>query len=382
MLLKTLLSPKITLAKTGFSKQNPEKFQDKIKQIMSQQASPKKTKSAATAVGHKNLFTAIATALIDRFNQKGLIPPLDTQLRIDGKTCLVTGANSGLGKAVATQLAARGGHVIMACRSGIPAAGEDVKRDSGNSNVEMMHVDLADLDSINTFCDQLAARQIRLDIVVFNAGLMPLNARKSPQGFELMFAVHFLANRLLMKRWLADGVIAPLAEKSSTPEKEAPRIIFVSSETHHSSDPIDFNRFGEFSDYGLKDGIKQYGKSKLHMCTFASELSRRLNTTKHTSVAVHSLCPGPIASNIARESPALLKPLMKPIMRFFFRPPDIAAEPVMYLACASEMGTRSGVYLHMMREKPLSADASDPQNGKLLWDKSEALLKSWQEAKQ
>lgn len=325
--------------------------------------------SGANAVGHKNVFTAVTTAIYDIFTKKEQIPPLSPDVRIDGKTCLVTGANSGLGKAVAIQLAQRGGRVIMACRSGIPEAGEDVKRISGNPNVDMMQVDLSDLDSINQFCDQLKAKKVKLDIVISNAGLMPLNARKSPQGFELMFAVHFMANRLMVERWLKDGVLSP-AKK----DEAAPRVVFVSSEAHQSSEPIDFQNFGEFVDFGLKDGLKHYAYTKLHLCTFAQELSRRTNPTDQTEIAVHSLCPGPIASNIARESPAFIKPLLAPIMKLLFRTPEQAAEPVIYLACAPEMGRRTGAYLHMMREKPASPLATDHNNGAQLWQKSEMLM--------
>lgn len=333
----------------------------------------RKTKSISAsgpnAVGHKNVFTAVTTAVYDLFTKKEQIPPLSPDICIDGKTCLVTGANSGLGKAVAIQLAQRGGRVIMACRSGIPEAGEDVKRLSGNPNIEMMQVDLSDLKSIHHFCDQLKEKNIKLDIVISNAGLMPLNARKSPQGFELMFAVHFMANRLMVERWLKDGVINPAKKGES-----APRIVFVSSEAHQSSEPIDFQTFGEFVDFGLKDGLKHYAYTKLHLCTFAQELSRRTNPSEQTEIAVHSLCPGPIASNIARESPAFIKPLLAPIMKLLFRTPEQAAEPVIYLACSPEMGQRTGAYFHMMREKTASPLATDTQNGTELWQKSEVLL--------
>lgn len=328
-----------------------------------------KEKSGANAVGHKSIVTAVATALYDIFSNKGQLPPLDKQVRIDGKVCLVTGANSGLGKAVAIQLAQRGGRVIMVCRSGIPDAGEEVKRLSGNSQVEMLQADLSDLASVTRLCDQLRDRGVVVDIAVMNAGLMPLNARRSAQGFELMFAVHFLANRLMIERWLKDGVIRPAVGSS-----EPARIVFVSSEAHQSSAPIDFKHFGAFVDYGMKDGMKHYAMSKLHLSTYAAELSRRLNPAGRIAVGVHSLCPGPIASNIARESPAFIKPILAPIMKWFFRSPDAAAEPVIYLACAPALADRSGVYLHMMREKSASGEALDPDNGRQLWTLSESVI--------
>lgn len=323
-----------------------------------------------SGVGHGNAATATLTGILDLFSRKGRIPGLAEDERIDGRVCLVTGANSGLGKAVAIDLARRGGHVILAGRSGIPEAGEDVKRASGSRSVEMLRVDLSDLESVSDLCDEIARRGLRLDISVLNAGLMPLRARRTAQGFEVMFAVHFLANRLLLERWLADGVIRPAA-----PGAQRPRVLFVSSEAHRSASPIDFERFGEFKDYGLRDGMAHYAASKLHLCTFASELSRRLNPGPDVAVAVHSLCPGPVASGIAREAPVWLKPIVQPALRLLFRSPEAAAEPVVYLACSQRIEERTGLYLHMMREKAVAPEAASPQNGALLWERSAELLK-------
>lgn len=328
-------------------------------------------KSGANAVGHKGIVSAMVTAIYDRFNNRGLLPPPPMDARVDGKTILITGANSGLGKSIAVQLAQRGGHIIMACRSGHPDAAEEVKRLSGSKKVELLYVDLADLESVKKLCDDIKTRDIKLDIAIMNAGLMPLNARRSPQGFELMFAVHFLANRLLMSRWLDDGIIIPSADGQNVP-----RIIFVASEAHQSADPIDFEKLGAFEDYGMRDGMKHYGRTKLLLCTYAAELSRRLNPDGEVRVAVHALCPGPIASNIAREAPGYLKPILGPIMRWLFRSPEQAAEPVIFLACDPSMGKRTGVYLHMMREKAMSPLASDPVNGSQLWQRSIALLQT------
>ncbi len=316
------------------------------------------------------IFEALRKAVRDRAAVRPEIEPLSASVRIDGKTCLVTGANSGLGKAVAIDLATRGGHVLMACRGGHPDAGEDVKAASGSDRVEMLRVDLSDMPSVHRLCDELRDRGTRIDIAVLNAGLMPRRARRTPQGFEIMFAVHFLANRVLVDRWLRDGTVRPAARI-----EDAPRIVLVSSEAHRSAEPIDFDRFGEFRDYGVRDGIKHYGASKLVMSTFASELSRRLNQDGEGHVVVHSLCPGPVRSAIAREAPLLLKPLVYPLMRLFFLPPTRAAVPVSYLCCADDAGQRSGIYLHMMREKRPSKLATSRSNGARLWEASEALVR-------
>ncbi|MCZ0954750.1 MAG: SDR family NAD(P)-dependent oxidoreductase [Rhodospirillaceae bacterium] len=318
---------------------------------------------------YSGIVDAVSAAVIDRLSQKQTITPVPGSVRIDGKVCLVTGSNSGLGRAVAIDLAKRGGHIIMACRNGHPEAGDDVRRIAGSDRVEMLKVDLADLDSVHRLCDRLERRGRRLDIIVLNAGLMPRSARRSPQGFELMFAVHFLANRLLIDRFLGDGLIQP-----SVRDEERPRIVIVASEAHRSAGPIDFDDLGAFSDYGLKDGLKYYAASKLRLCTYAHELSRRLNPEGEVRVAVNSLCPGPVNSNIAREAPPFLKPVLYPVMKLLFASPEKAARPVIYLCCAEKMGRHSGVYLHLMREKPASPLARDVAAGARLWQASASLL--------
>jgi NAD(P)-dependent dehydrogenase (short-subunit alcohol dehydrogenase family) len=329
--------------------------------------------TGATGVGHRNAASATLTAIMDRFSQAGKIEGPRPDDRLDGRSCLVTGASSGLGKAVAIDLARRGAHVVMACRSGIPEVGEEVKRLSGSQDVEMLAVDLADLDSVHRLADALKSRGRNLDVVVLNAGLMPAKAYRSTQGFEVMFGVHFLANRLLVDRLLADGVIAPGGAQADAP---IPRIVFVSSESHRSAAPIDFDRFGEFVDYGIRDGMGQYGSTKLHMCTLACELSRRLNPDDDVRVAVHALCPGPINSNITRDAPGLLKPVLDVVLGIFFQSPEKAAPPVVHLACARSIEGESGLYLHMLRRKDPSPEAMDPRKGALLWEKSTKLLEA------
>ena len=203
----------------------------------------------------------------------------------------------------------------------------------------MLKVDLADLASVHRLCDELRGDVPEVDVAVLNAGVMPRRPSRSTQGHELMFAVHFLANRVLVDRLLADGVIRPC----HTPG-HAPRIVVVSSESHRTADAIDFERLGAFTPYRFSDGLKFYGLSKLVQCTYVHELSRRLNPQGSVRVSVHALCPGPINSAIAREAPLLLKPLLGGVMRTFFASPERAVAPVSYLCCSAAAGQRTGIY--------------------------------------
>jgi NAD(P)-dependent dehydrogenase (short-subunit alcohol dehydrogenase family) len=326
---------------------------------------------------HGNPVTAVLSGLLDQRSKEPKVDPVPPSVSLEGRTCLVTGANSGLGKGIAIRLAKRGAHVIMACRSGIPEAGEEVKAASGNSKVEMIQVDLSDFDSISAFCDQLRDRGITLDVAIFNAGVVPVTSRKNKHGLELMFAVNFLAKFVVLERLLHDGVIPNAVYGNNSRADDPPRVIFVSSETHRSSIPIDFDTFGEPIEYGVADGVKYYGLSKLHLTTYFHELSRRLNPEAggNPDVCVHALCPGAVNSNMAREAPAWLKPVLKPVMSIFFQSPDKAAIPVDYLVCSDEMGSKTGAYMHMMRVKDSSEPSMDPEKGALLWSKTEALLR-------
>jgi len=327
---------------------------------------------------HSNPVTAVLSGLLDQRSKDPKVAPVPHGVRLDGRTCLVTGANSGLGKAIAIRLAARGAHVIMACRSGIPEAGQDVRAASGSDKVEMMQVDLSDFDSMTAFCDQLRDRNVTLDVAVFNAGVVPVTSRQSKHGLELMFAVNFLAKFVLLNRLLHDGVIPNTVFGHNSRAEDPPRVIFVSSETHRSSIPIDFDTFGEPVEYGVSDGVKYYGLSKLHLTTYFQELSRRLNpgaNGDNPDVCVHALCPGAVNSNMAREAPTWLKPILKPVMALFFQSPEKASVPVDYLVASSEMGGKTGEYMHMLRIKDPSEASMDPENGGLLWGKTEELLR-------
>ena len=95
-------------------------------------------------------------------------------------------------------------------------------------------------------------------------------------------------------------------------------------------------------------------------------------------MAVHSLCPGAVATKIAREAPQSIQWLIGPFMRTLFRSPEAAIKPIIYLACAADAGQRTGMYLHCMQEKNVSAHASNPSNGRVLWDLSDEMISKYE----
>jgi NAD(P)-dependent dehydrogenase (short-subunit alcohol dehydrogenase family) len=308
------------------------------------------------------ISAALSGALATRTKHERTVALSDSD-RVDGKTALVTGANRGLGKAVAIQLAQRGARVVMACRTGLPEAGEEVARASGTSSIEMLQVDLADLHSVVALCEQLAAAERTLDIVVLNAGVVPSSARPTTQGFELMFGVNYLANVLLVERLMARGVIRPKKENP-------PRLVFVSSETHRDVGTVEFQSLGHFTPYDAMGSMKVYGYSKLLLEVYAADLSRRLGQ----GASVHSLCPGAVDTDIAREAPEWVKPALGMVMKKFFRAPHDAAKPVTYLCCARELEGHTGRYLHGMVEKRPAGQTRDTAIGRRLLRDSQRLI--------
>ncbi|MGB1581563.1 MAG: SDR family NAD(P)-dependent oxidoreductase [Nevskiales bacterium] len=325
---------------------------------------------------YNNPVSATLNGIIDLFRKKPRIGTLQDNERLDGKTCLVTGANSGLGRATAIALAKRGAHVIMACRSGIPEAGEELKKLSGSDKIEMVKLDLSDLASVKACCAELKRRQIQLDRVILNAGIVPKKPLSTAQGFEMMFGVHFLANVQFLLQLLADGTIPNnrFAQQANARLQDPPRIVFVSSETHRSGTPIDMQTLGEFVDYGTMGSIAQYGHSKLVMTTWLQELARRLNGPDGLEVAVHCLCPGPINSNIARDAPAAFKPVLGVVMGLLFASPEKACEPVVYLSTAEGIQGQTALYLHLMTQKPPAAQSLEEDLAAQVWTAAENFL--------
>jgi NAD(P)-dependent dehydrogenase (short-subunit alcohol dehydrogenase family) len=318
--------------------------------------------------GYKNPFSATMEGIRAVFMKQEKVGSLTDSDRLEGKTVLIDGASSGLGFAVAEQLAARGARVIMACRSGIPGKGEEIKKRTGNKNIEMVHVDYADMVSIRKFIKTVKEKYCPLDIVISNAAMVPSVSRKTPQGLEEMFMVNYLSKFIMINGLLDEGCL----RKDG---KENARIVFVSSESHRHPPAFDWNAFGVFKSYGMKKTVEYYGYYKLLLTTFAYELSQRLNAKGNPPVSVFSLCPGPVNSGIAREAPALFQPLMKLVFAMFFKSPRKAAEPVLFLAVSKDLEGKPFDYLFKMSRKEIDEKASDRENGKKLWKMSEELIK-------
>ena len=335
-------------------------------------------------------FTATLTGIRDLFRRQIPAGTLNPSDRLDGRTVLVDGASSGLGFAIAVDVARRGARVIMACRSGIPEMGEKVKKRSGNQDVHMLQVDFSDINSITgliadlrSLCGEGAGGGV--DIFICNAGIVPRQSRKTPQGLEEMFMVNYfskfiLVNLLLENKCFSGAGNTPADQKSKIVPRRSdiPRIIFIASESHRNPEQFEWSDFGKYREYSIGKSIELYGYYKLLLTAFSAELSRRLNPDGVTNFSVFSMCPGPVNSNIAREAPKAFIPLLKLVFGIFFKSPSKAAIPAVYLAASPDLEGKAFDYLFLMSRKEVDEKASDPQNGKRLWKLSEEL---WQNFK-
>jgi NAD(P)-dependent dehydrogenase (short-subunit alcohol dehydrogenase family) len=313
-------------------------------------------------------LAATYKGISDLFKKQERVGVLNSEDRLVGKKVLITGSSSGLGLAAAKDLAQLGAEVIMAIRSGIPKKGEEVKKASASNKVHMIHVDLSDFDSIINLVKTVKSKFGKIDILICNAAVVSKKARKTKHGLEEMFSVNYLAKFVLVNLMLKEDLF-------NNDGKDLPRIIFVSSESHRNPDDFEWDDFGKFKEYGMGKSVERYGYYKLLMTTFSQELSRRINLNQKTEFSVFALCPGPVNSNIAREAPAIFQPLMKLVFKIFFRSPERACEPLVYLAASKDVESKATDYLFLMSRKPVDEKAADQQNGKRLWQATEDLLK-------
>jgi len=322
-----------------------------------------------------NPVIATLAGVKDFFRKQDLEGRLKDTDRADGKTVLVTGANSGLGFGLSVEYAKRGAHVIMACRRQIPEAGEKVKELSGSDKVEMRYVDFSKIDTIHAFCEGLKQDGITLDIAVLNAGVALPESRPTDSGLEEMFLVNYVSNAILSTRLLDLGVIrnnSIAGNRVGTPSN----ILFISSDSHQGSSYIDYEQFGTYEKYGVTKGMNYYSYYKLVMNTFATELSRKLNS-KELDVEVNVMCPGPVNSNITKEAPWLLRKVLNGIFYIIFKSPIKASQPILYMTLSPEFRGKTNEYLHMFNQKRMDEKTYEVEEGKKLWSATYELLKKY-----
>lgn len=272
---------------------------------------------------------------------------------LTGHVCVVTGANSGIGKATARGLAEHGAQVVMVCRSEErgTAARHDIVDATGNDQVDLLLADLAVQDEVRTLGDDLRGRYDRLDVLVHNAGVFNGEREETPDGLELTFAVNHLAPFLLTHR-VAEHMI-----DTAETHGEA-RIVTVGSEAHRGT-RIDFDDLQGEDGY---NGLHAYSQSKLANVLFTHELARRL---QHTGVTANCVHPGVVATNIWRGSDWLSR--IARLFQWLYRSPDEGARGPLYLAAAKDVQGVSGCYFKDDERAKPAPVAYDERVAARLW---------------
>ena len=271
---------------------------------------------------------------------------------MDGRTVLVTGANTGIGKATALALAREGWRVYVAARSA--AAGEaavsSIKAATGNDAVFLLMLDLADLTSVRDCAKSFLEPYEPLHVLINNAGVAGRRGL-TKQGFELMFGVnhlgHFLLTQLLLDRLASSGPA---------------RVVTVSSDAHYQARGIDWDALRRPA-RGVT-GLGEYAVSKLCNVLFSQELARR---TAGTGVTTYALHPGVVASDIWRRVPWPVRPFVTRRML----PVEQGAATSVYCATSPAVAAQSGLFYEKCASRPAS-EVATPVLGGELWERSEA----------
>jgi retinol dehydrogenase 12 len=269
-----------------------------------------------------------------------------------GRTFLVTGGNTGIGLATATELARRGGRVYVGCRSEAKGshAVASIVAATGNVNVSFLPLDLADLASVRACADEFLATGQPLHVLINNAGVAGRGGLTS-DGFELLFGVNHLGHFALTTALLGCLVASAPA-----------RVVTVSSNGHFQAQGIDFTALRRRT-RGLT-GLHAYAVAKLCNVLFAQELGRRLDGQGVTTYALH---PGVVASDIWRQVPWPVRPIVTARMLT----PEQGAQTTLYCATSATAGGQSGRYYEDSQERSPS-DVATEDLGKILWERSEA----------
>jgi retinol dehydrogenase-12 len=268
------------------------------------------------------------------------------------RTVVVTGANTGIGKATALGLAREGWRVYVASRSAEKgeAAVASIKAAAGSSEVFFLALDLADLESVRSCAEGFLARGEPLHVLLNNAGVGGARGL-TKQGFELMFGVnhlgHFLLTQLLLDRLT-----------SSAPA----RVVTVASDAHYQARGIDWEALRRPA-RGIT-GLGEYAVSKLCNVLFSQELARR---TAGTGVTTYALHPGVVASDIWRRVPWPVRPLVTRRMLSV----DQGAATSLYCATSPAVASESGLFYDKSAPRPASPVAT-PELAAELWQRSQA----------
>ena len=284
---------------------------------------------------------------------------------ISGKYCIVTGASSGIGKAIAHGLASGGANVTIVCRNAVRGreARDEIVKATGNESVEVMLADLSSQQQTKDLAHSYRDTHPALHLLVNNAGVIMEQRVLTADGIEMTFAVNYLACYML------SNLLVDLL-KSSAPS----RIVNLTSAVHRTV-RLDFANLQGEKRYNRDQA---YAQSKLADAVFSHELGRRLDGT---GVTVNCVCPGAVSSHLWEKSSRLVHGFFKALMKG----PQEGARVPLYVATSQDLDGmtccyfQTGQHLKFSRVRTKStmtrssAETYNREVAARLWEASEKL---------
>jgi len=284
--------------------------------------------------------------------------------KMNNKTVLITGANTGIGFETALDLARRGARVILACRNPERAsvAASKIRDLTGNDDVVFIRLNLSDMSSVRQAAAKVAMSEPRLDVLICNAGVALSRQYKTEAGLELQMSTnhfgHFLLLNLLLPQLASSG---------------SGRVIVVSSSAHHwaTLDVDDLNSEKTW----IYSQNRIYARTKLANILFTKELDRRCKLAG-LNVTANCLHPGTVQTNLFRVP--MFGPVLEPFVSFltwlFYMTPKEGAQTSIYLSVSENVAGISGEYFENCRQKNCSKEASDSLKAVNLWNRTAEMV--------
>lgn len=284
---------------------------------------------------------------------------MGTRLSIKNKVCVITGANSGIGKETSRGLATLGANLVMVTRDREKgeAAKDEVVKQTGNPNITLMQCDLSSMPQVKHLSEELASEYNHIEVLVNNAGAVFAKQTMTPEGLECSFAVNYLAPLYLTH------LVLPLLMAG------APSSVINLTSGLHKQGAV---RFDDLQSQIRYDSMKAYSNAKLMVLMGTYHLAGLL---KGSGVSVNAVQPGFAATNLGRNSGSFIQEVMFGVVRFMQTTASKAAETSIYLASSPDVEGLTGMCFAKNKPVKTSLESYDEEKQRKLYEISLEILK-------
>lgn len=276
-----------------------------------------------------------------------------TERPMAGKTVVMTGGTSGLGREAALELARRGARLVLVARDAGRADDMLARLRSGNASAEPARylADLSSLAETRRVAAALCLAEPRIDVLVNNAGAIFSGGQRTPEGLEPTFATNHMS-----------AFVLTLGLRKSLAAAGGARVVTTASAAHRMAD---FDR-KDVPMLGESSAWRAYGRSKLYNILFTRELARRWAGSGITANCFH---PGVVATRFGDAAGSWMSPVIR-LAKLFAIPPEKGARTLVYLASAPELAGVTGRYFEKCRAVEPTKAGQDDAAAALIWAES------------